>query len=813
MTPAECIEECAVPGQKSVFFLGVLEHRVTLLSQQIRALNLVDALLEQKLIRSTGSVAIVGGGAAGLTAAAAFAAAAPNLKKIDVYERKDDVLHQQKLSERYLHPHLYDWPAPGADTPEAGLPLLSWRAGAAGDVASTIERQFDQFRRTANISLKTGRDISKVIPFAGGGCRVIVSGAPSDGGVYDIAILSVGFGYELFIGEHTHSYWSSSVLVGPIRDRADEHLIFVSGNGDGGLVDFQMAAFNGLPHTALCEFITNREDIEHIKSLLLQIEQQAWSTTSPYDIFDEYLKQIVPVIPTAMLLDAQELLRTHATIWFHTRETHLFKRETSVLNRFGAILAYAADRNAGLNRLHFVHGKDFIGNVPSSGSVVINGEAPFLPFWRFLRFGTDRKACLAPFYELIEPYRLEQEARRAVSGDFRPATPILTPTAKIRFEHSSANIEEVEPLPAVVNALASAGTALRIEIDRKPDGSVVWCGDLLPEGIARVWDEETTALELICHVPVRDAGCLVVAVARIVAHARSVNLYCKDRGRWEEVLRGFGGRALPGPNVDVRFSVLPNTLGPLVEEAETTTIDAAVLASSIHTSLDLALLSHLHDSLFRCLRQQVPDEIGWVIEPVLRYRMWSIWEGWYADLKVSEEKRRRFLSLLLTEKDDDHVSEDSLVSVGPKCMRPHLLRAAVFALAFAICSGLPLETSGIYPGNFRRDASTAHVAGFSWINGREIGPEVAARRWTTGLVLLSELRSGGAILRNQQSRLDQILGDPTRLSDMGLAESPIIIGCDSTFQQALEDGAAAVSTRISEYFSDRAQELEGTLES
>ena len=106
MTPAECIEECAVPGQKSVFFLGVLEHRVTLLSQQIRALNLVDALLEQKLIRSTGSVAIVGGGAAGLTAAAAFAAAAPNLKKIDVYERKDDVLHLQKLSERYLHPAL-----------------------------------------------------------------------------------------------------------------------------------------------------------------------------------------------------------------------------------------------------------------------------------------------------------------------------------------------------------------------------------------------------------------------------------------------------------------------------------------------------------------------------------------------------------------------------------------------------------------------------------------------------------------------------------------------------------------------------------
>jgi hypothetical protein len=136
MTSAECIEECAVPGQKSVYFLGVLEDQVTLLSQQIRALNLVDALLERNLIRDTGSVAIIGGGAAGLTVAAAFAAAAPNLKKIDVYERKDDVLHLQKRSERYLHPHLYDWPATGSDSPDAGLPLLTWRAGPAGEVAA-----------------------------------------------------------------------------------------------------------------------------------------------------------------------------------------------------------------------------------------------------------------------------------------------------------------------------------------------------------------------------------------------------------------------------------------------------------------------------------------------------------------------------------------------------------------------------------------------------------------------------------------------------------------------------------------------------
>jgi hypothetical protein len=813
MTPDECLEECAVPGQKSVFFLGVLEHRVTLLSQQIRALNLVDALLERRLIRNTGSVAIIGGGVAGVTAAAAFAAAAPNLKKIDIYERKEDVLHLQKRSDRYLHPHLYDWPAPGSDTPDAGLPLLTWSAGPAGVVADTIERQFEHFRNISSINLKTGRDVSEVIPFPLGGCRIIVNGAPRDGDTYDIAILSVGFGYESFIGEHTHSYWDPSALVGAIRDRADEHLIFVSGNGDGGLVDLQMAAFAGLPHMALCEFIAGRQDIEHIKSLLLEIEKEAWSATGPYDIFGEYRSRIVPQIPSSMLLDVQDRLRKRATVWFHTRETEIFRRETSVLNRFGAILVFAADENAGLNKLHFVCGKDFLGAVPSSGAVSIDGVPPFVPFRRFLRFGTDKKTCLAPFDKLVEPYRSRQEARRAAAGGFRPATPILSASAQIRFEHASASVEEIEPAPAVVRALESTGGELRIEIDRQPDGRFVWCGDIQPEDIDRVWAEETVGVELICHAVVRDAGCLVAALARIVAHAPSVNFYCKDRGRWEEALRGFGGRSLPGANVDVRFSVLANNLEPMIMAAGSTNHEAEVLASTIHSRLDLALLSSLQDNLFRCLRQQVPIDIGWVMEPDLRHRMWSVWEVWYSELTVSEEKRRRFLSLLLTEKDDNPVSEGVLVSVGPKCMRPHLLRAAVFALAFAVCSSVPLETSNAYPGNFRMDLTTAHVAGFSWINGREIGPEVAAQRWTTGLVLLSELRTGSAILNNHQSRLDQIPGDPTRLSDLGLAEAPIIIGCDPTFQQALEDGAAAVSVRISAYFSDRAQDLEGTLES
>ena len=88
ITPADIIQTVRVPNTNSVFFLGCFENRVTLYSQQVRALNLVDAILDQQLVREHGKVAIVGGRAAGITAAAALAKAAPALQKIDLFEAR-----------------------------------------------------------------------------------------------------------------------------------------------------------------------------------------------------------------------------------------------------------------------------------------------------------------------------------------------------------------------------------------------------------------------------------------------------------------------------------------------------------------------------------------------------------------------------------------------------------------------------------------------------------------------------------------------------------------------------------------------------
>ena len=61
-----------VPGEPAVYVLGSFERRVTLYSQQVRALNLVHALTNGGHLTPGQHVAVIGGGVAGLTAAAAL---------------------------------------------------------------------------------------------------------------------------------------------------------------------------------------------------------------------------------------------------------------------------------------------------------------------------------------------------------------------------------------------------------------------------------------------------------------------------------------------------------------------------------------------------------------------------------------------------------------------------------------------------------------------------------------------------------------------------------------------------------------------
>ena len=84
------------------------------------------------------SIAIIGGGFAGLTAAAALIKKGVHAE-ITIFEQRDTLLPLQHGSDtRWLHPRIYDWPADDSESAVADLPVLNWTAARASDVAAQI---------------------------------------------------------------------------------------------------------------------------------------------------------------------------------------------------------------------------------------------------------------------------------------------------------------------------------------------------------------------------------------------------------------------------------------------------------------------------------------------------------------------------------------------------------------------------------------------------------------------------------------------------------------------------------------------------
>src|SRR5689334_6768797 len=85
----DILKHMVVPGEDGLYVIGCFERRITLYSQQVRALNLIWALADQGKLKNGTSVLVIGAGAAGLTAAAG---AAKLGAKVKVLERTPQIL-------------------------------------------------------------------------------------------------------------------------------------------------------------------------------------------------------------------------------------------------------------------------------------------------------------------------------------------------------------------------------------------------------------------------------------------------------------------------------------------------------------------------------------------------------------------------------------------------------------------------------------------------------------------------------------------------------------------------------------------------
>lgn len=786
MTPQQIIAEARIPEARSVLVLGSFEKRVTVFAQQVRALNLVDALLSEGLVRQQGGkIAIIGGGAAGITAAVALARTCPGLDALDLFERNSQVLTLQRSSTRFLHPHFYDWPAPGADVDDAGLPLMNWTAGPAGDVATALRTEFDAARHSSILTLHPHQAVTKLVPSKLGPIRVVVDKGSAIGRIYDVVILAIGFGLEAHLDGETPSYWSPSGLAAPIHTQLQNPILFVSGNGDGGLVDFLMAAFNALEHRDICNMLMGL-DLGPARAELETIEQEVWADGADIDLLATYRARLGPLIPSAVWQEIAGQLRAGVRIHLHTREVRLLRKTSALHNRLGVYLVLEADREIGNNAITVTIGAEFDGAIPKRGEVRIVGQAPFEPLRRFLRLGPDSKPNLEPFEDLLAGYPGTLNPPRSA---IRPESPTLTASARARFS-------ALQPAPVagpVTLIPAPATQPVAITLSPGAAGNMVWTSEVGPDAVAQIWSDGKS-IALYCEIAAVDAAPMAPALARLGAHAAGFTLYTKDVTGWRASLAALcAGKVLPGPDLDIRCPVVEwqssPAPGPQSEFA------GPILSATIQDRLDREVLRQLHGALYEILGPAA-FPIGWPIEPALRGRLWNQWEQWHLALAADAALTRRFLRLLTSENDHDPASKATLVGLGPKTLRPFMTKSAIFALAFSTCSGLPVSPTGAHPGNIAFGALTGHSCGVSWINERMLGTRSAREQgWTTGIVLLSQLREAVRMMEGHL-RMDRSMSDSAAVGTIAPGEEPLIIGADESFVAALEAGEAEMQTYL-----------------
>lgn len=236
MTPEDVLTRCRPDPRFPVFAIGVTESGVTVASQQVRALHLVDALVRCDKLAAGSHLAVVGAGAAGLTAAARAARIGC---QVTIFERDREVLPTIRGSDRLLHPNLYRWPHPDWLVRKARVPILPWEAGPARRVAHTIERAFRDELRSGLIDLRTGVAIGAMDSWVQRSGRFEgVTLGPHGGDertTFAAVILAVGFGRERRTGERFPGYWTSDWVSHASGSSSPRYLI--QGAGDGGLTD------------------------------------------------------------------------------------------------------------------------------------------------------------------------------------------------------------------------------------------------------------------------------------------------------------------------------------------------------------------------------------------------------------------------------------------------------------------------------------------------------------------------------------------------------------------------------------------------
>jgi hypothetical protein len=132
-----------MPGTATanIFFVGPYGRRVSFASQQRRALNTVWVMKQKRIIGEKAvTVAVVGAGLAGITAAVALRAYGV---RVTLYETLPGALLTQiKTYHRFVHPTVNFWPSIEIQA-STRLPFFDWTNNRCAEVIADIEYEWE----------------------------------------------------------------------------------------------------------------------------------------------------------------------------------------------------------------------------------------------------------------------------------------------------------------------------------------------------------------------------------------------------------------------------------------------------------------------------------------------------------------------------------------------------------------------------------------------------------------------------------------------------------------------------------------------
>jgi hypothetical protein len=806
LLPQDVVDSAAVRGRPNLFVIGCYDRRITFYLQQVRALSLVHALKDLGYLNANPRIAVIGGGVTGVTAAAA--AALVSNSNVTLFEAAGELLSLQSVTaRRRLDPHIYDWPAYDTTDPIADLPILDWESGTCLSVRHNVLLGFEDIalRRTPRLQTRTRHKVTGLAIAADGyDVRFVNLDAPPLNFEqelterFNMVLLAIGFGLEPdepVRNIQSASYWSDAgVPVAEFQGRPSPRF-FVSGAGDGGLIDLVAAGATDFDHAGMVAMISRHPGIAELSATLAAIDVQARTADAAgarFDFVAAYDAQLLaPLNAIGLLAAVAKQLRPGVRLTLQTQHAELFEVSTSTLNRLAAYLTIkACEADAQRSFRHLQCGVvarvdppdpapeaaaafwlDCAGETVAADAVIV-------------RRGPLRALVRGPFKEHLAGYGDTHKEWLARHGD-ATLVPKLSGHARTLFLEAARNADI--PLALRWRRLAAQQLPISVQLRHHAD-RVRWSGAITADQLVRAWSEDQ-AFDFILPDGPGDLGAAAGAILRVACHSHISRLHAAP-ALWTQYVRALSlesqhaeGMAMP--------TIADGNPGGAAQNPEEILPD--ILARRIHRSLDSWLLVRLNAHLlpFFASNTDPSRHIGLTVANDVRAAMKETWADWQASFADDPALLNHFLRLMICAVADDDNRDAAQVLVGPTKWK-EIVRGTTVALAIA-AAWQTTSPKGGGPGNLVRQrdgdsAWTGHGCAADLINGSEMSLCAASYMWQTQFVILI-VKGTIEVARIAERAFAQIDSDQPALSDTDGA-GPVIMSINREFCDAVATGLA-----------------------